>query len=156
MFREQGGSEGRTNPKHNTEKQRSNAQVVAMNNFAVISAECRVGLADTEKKTGCEHRKISGLAYCMMQQGIDINSVYQGAYSCQWLSFLVLWYKAAGPRVRQEFPVLVNLYCPIFLSLGLSGNSLFCTGLCSSCCCCCQQKFIPPLTMMDVLFQLLF
>lgn len=46
------------NLKRSTEKQRSDAQVVAMSNFAVISAECHVGLADTEKKTGWEHKKI--------------------------------------------------------------------------------------------------
>lgn len=51
------------NLKRSTEKQRSDAQVVAMSNFAVISAECHVGLADTEKKTGWEHKK--NQAWCI-------------------------------------------------------------------------------------------
>lgn len=100
-------------------------------------------------------QKKSGLAYCMRQWETDINRIlHQGACSCQWLSVLVPLLVAAGPRVRQEFPVLVNLYCAVFLSLGLSGNSLFCTGPCNSCCCC-QQKLVPPVTMMDVLLQLI-
>lgn len=48
---------GRMNLKHSAEKQRTGAQVVAVSNFAVISAECHVGLADTEKATGWEHKK---------------------------------------------------------------------------------------------------
>lgn len=70
-----GGSGGKMNREQSTEKQRSDAQVVAMSNFAVISAECHVGLADTEKKTGWEHKN-SGLVYCVMQWKFDINRVF--------------------------------------------------------------------------------
>lgn len=57
MFREQEGSRGIMNLKHSTEKQKSDVQLVALNNFAVISAEYHVGLADTGKKTGWDHKK---------------------------------------------------------------------------------------------------
>lgn len=72
---ETGGSGGKMNRENSTEKQRSDAQVVAMSSFAVISAECHVGLTDTGKKTGWEHKN-SGLVYCMMQWKFDINRVF--------------------------------------------------------------------------------
>lgn len=90
MFREQEGSRGIIYLKLSTEQQKSDVQLVALSNFAVISAEYHVELADTGKKTGWDHRKKSGLACYMMQWEAVIDSVYQGACSCQWLSFLAL------------------------------------------------------------------
>lgn len=43
--------------KHSTEQRKSNVQLVALSNFAVISTDYHVGLADTGKKTGWGHRK---------------------------------------------------------------------------------------------------
>lgn len=43
--------------KHSTEQWKSDVQLVALSDFAMTSTEYHVGLADTGKKTGWDHRK---------------------------------------------------------------------------------------------------
>lgn len=75
MFRLQEGSRGIIHLKHSTE-QKSDIQLVALSNFAVISAEYHAGLADTGKKNRVGPQKKSDLAYYVMQWEAVINRVF--------------------------------------------------------------------------------